>query len=70
MSVDAGQARIQRAAKDLLVRWETTRSVWRDDVSNRFDDIFMTPLAVSLRAAEEALNRMGMILQQLHQDCT
>ena len=69
MSVDAGQARIKRASRELFARWHSTRSMWRDEVSSKFEDKHLTPLVAALRTAEEALGRMAMVLQRLHQDC-
>ena len=69
MSVDAGQARIERASKELFVCWNSIQSTWRDEVSRGFEENHLTPVVAAMRTAEKALDRMGLILQQLHQDC-
>ena len=69
MSVSSGHAKLQRASKDLLARWNGTRLFWRDDVSRKFDQNHLTPLLKKLRAAQEAMSHMDAILNQVRRDC-
>ena len=69
MSVYAGQAKIKEASKELRVRWNNTKSLWRDEVSRQFEEKHLDPLLLKLRKAEEALSHMDAVLNQLRRDC-
>ena len=69
MSVGAGHATVKRAAKDLLARWRTTQSTWRDENSRKFEENYIEPFMSKLRTAEAALGHMDMVLGQIRRDC-
>jgi hypothetical protein len=69
MSVNAGHAKLRRASKDLLVRWQGARAAWRDENSRRLDEILVQPLLSNLRTAEIAMEHMEVVLNRIRRDC-
>jgi len=69
MSVYAGRAKLKDAAKVLQTRWNNTRSMWRDNVAMEFEDKHIQPMISSLRKAQEAMERMDMIIARVRRDC-
>ncbi len=69
MSLQAGQASLNKAAKVLFARWYETRASWRDQVAQEFEDRYITPLMRDLKTAQEAMDHMGAILTQVRNDC-
>ena len=69
MSIVAGQAKLKRASKDLMIAWNEIRASWRDDKSREFDKRYIAPMAAKLRAADAALIHMDGILYRLRRDC-
>ena len=69
MSVHAGQVRIKRAATRLVAQWQESRSLWRDDVAQRFEDEQLAPLLSKIRAADAALSHMTRVLEKVRRDC-
>ena len=69
MSVYAGRVKIKDASKTLRARWNSTKSLWRDEVSRKFEEKQLDPLLLKLRKAEEALSHMDGVLNRLRRDC-
>ncbi|MHC4443249.1 MAG: hypothetical protein ACYTF1_09390 [Planctomycetota bacterium] len=69
MSVYAGRVKIKDASKALRARWNSTKGLWRDEVSRNFEEKHLDPLLKKLRNAEEALSHMDEVLNQLRRDC-
>lgn len=69
MSLQAGQASLNKAARVFLARWHEARALWRDQVAQEFEDQYVTPLLRDLRTAQEAMDHMAAVLTQVRQDC-
>jgi len=69
MSVRAGQAKLNRAAKELFARWDAVKSAWQDEVRVKFEENHLAPLQSELRKAEGAMAHMDAILNQVRRDC-
>lgn len=69
MSVRSGQAKLNRAAKDLLARWDAIKAIWYDENSRKFEENHLEPLRAKLRSAEVALAHMDAVLNQIRHDC-
>jgi len=70
MSVNAGHGRLRRASKDFFIRWNATKTVWRDENCERFEQNFIGPLMSRLRAAEMTMGHMEAVLNKVRNDCT
>jgi len=69
VSLQAGQASLNKASKVLFARWNETRTLWRDEVAQEFEDRYIAPLMRDLRAAQEAMDHMAAVLTQVRHDC-
>ena len=69
MSVNDSYAKITRAAKELLARWEELEGVWRDEKRLAFNKKYMDPLQAELRKTGQAMERIDAMLYQLRDDC-
>jgi len=69
MSLHTGQANLRKAAKDLSARWGEVRTVWRDDVAKKFEELYIVPLTRELRVSQEAMAHMTAVVAQIRQDC-
>jgi hypothetical protein len=69
MSLGSSQAKLRRAAKDLRLRWEQTRTAWRDVKAEEFDKHYLAPLEAQLRRTEQGLESMETILTRVRLDC-
>lgn len=69
MSVKSGQAKLNRALKDLFERWDDTEFVWRDVMRGKFEEKHLVPLKPLVRSADGAMTNMAGLIQQLRRDC-
>jgi len=70
MSVSVGRAKLNNATKDLLVKWEQTKSVWSDSRAQAFEHDFIEPLGPQVRAALSAMERLGAVLASAQRECS
>jgi len=70
MSVNAGHGKLRRASKGFVTRWQATKALWRDENRERFEENYITPLLLRLRAVEMAMGHMETVLNKVRRDCT
>jgi hypothetical protein len=69
MSMNAANARLRQAEKDLVVRWEATLAYWHDENARRFAQDHLEPLLAKTRAAQDAMVHLETILTTLRHEC-
>ncbi len=69
MSLQTGQAGLNKASKAFVVRWNEARTLWRDQVAQEFEDRYVTPLLRDIRSALEAMDHMAGVLTQVRHEC-
>ena len=69
MSVNESHAKLQRASKSLFADWERTKESWRDENRRGFELQYIEPLRSELRMTQQALERIGVLLNRLRRDC-
>ncbi len=69
MSMNSAHNRLKRAERDLLLRWETVRQVWRDEKAHQFVEDRLEPLIKQTRAAHDALVHLENVLNTIRRDC-
>ncbi len=69
MSVHAAQGILKQATKDLFIRWEATRQVWHDQVSEQFAKTLLEPLEPRLKSTQAGLSHMAAVLERLRREC-
>jgi hypothetical protein len=69
MSAFDSRAKLILASKKLLAQWHQTRELWRDENARQFEEKYMSPLEVNIRAAILAMERMGNAIESARHDC-
>jgi hypothetical protein len=69
MGVHEGRGTLARAMKDLMLRWQDTRSQWNDAQAKRFEEERLLNIEHDLRAAVSAMDSMAVLLAQVRRDC-
>ena len=69
MGVYEGRGQLARAIKDLMIRWGETKLVWKDAVSQEFEEKVLAPLERDVVTATSAMNTAAQTLIQVRQDC-
>jgi hypothetical protein len=58
------------ALKDLMARWEETKEVWNDGVSQRFAERNIEPLEPTVTSAVKSIERLGQLMMQAALACS
>jgi len=69
MSVSDGRLKLKKAGESLTASWLDVRQTWRDEVSFKFEEAYLTPLFIRLKNAEKAMDHMAMTIAQVQRDC-
>ena len=69
MGVHEGRGALARALKDLMIRWNETKSAWHDSVAEEFEEQHIAPLEREMRNATGAMDAMAQVLAQVNRDC-
>jgi hypothetical protein len=69
MSLSTGCGKLSLILKELRLRWDETRAVWNDPVSQAFEDNHYTPLEMQLLATLRELDRLALAIDQARRDC-
>jgi hypothetical protein len=69
MSLSTGSSKLNRALKDLRLRWDETKAQWNDPVSQAFEDNQTAPLEMQILATLRAIDRLARIIDQVRQEC-
>ena len=69
MSINDSRARLRRATDDLLMNWRHACATWRDEKRNQFERSYISVLQAESRKTEQALDRIGALLNEARRDC-
>ena len=70
MGVHEARGNLAKAFKELMLRWQETRSQWDDAQAEQFEETVLRTLESDLRTANSAMDQMGILLNQVKRDCT
>ena len=70
MSLTVGKTKLVQSLKELMLRWEKTKSNWDDPMSADLERTVLEPLEPKVRAAVTAMEKMGEMLARAKRDCT
>ena len=68
MGVQDGRAQINKAFKEIMLRWMETKGQWNDVMSHNFEKDRHFPMEMDLRAAANGMDEMAQLLQQIRRD--
>jgi hypothetical protein len=69
MGMHEGRARLNKSVKELMMRWNETKSQWNDGTARGFETKYLTPLEQDAKAAVGAMDHMAQVLQKIRSDC-
>lgn len=69
MGVYEGSAGLIKATQELLLRWQETKSNWRDVVADQFEKKYLQTLEKDAKAAVAAMDQMAALLSRIRNDC-
>ena len=64
------QGKLNLALKNLIPRWEDTKTVWKDGVARGFEKGHYDDLTQKSLTAVSAMQRLGNIMHQVYRDCS
>jgi hypothetical protein len=69
MGVHEGRGQLNRAIKDLMMRWTETKTSWSDSQASKFEQQYLITLEQDLRACFSAMDQMAVRISQAKHDC-
>jgi hypothetical protein len=69
MGVHEGRGQLNRAIKDLMMRWQETKATWHDSQASKFEEKFLFTLEQDLKACFSAMDQMAVRITQAKHDC-
>lgn len=68
-NIVAASGRLQEAALQLQLAWSTTRDLWNDTASRRFEEEHLRPVFEAINVALPALSQLAQAMQQAAVQC-
>jgi len=69
MSSQGSAANLALAARLINLEWEKTKTFWRDQKSQEFEQNYLADLPAQVSAAVNALEEMDLLLKKIRSDC-
>jgi hypothetical protein len=70
MGLFEAKGQLDRAAKDLTLRWHTARAQWHDNVAAEFEEQNLVPLQAHLRNTTAAMSSVAGLLARIRSECS
>ena len=65
MGLFEGKGQLDRATKDLMVRWSVVRTSWRDNVAADFEQQTLVPLQQHVKNATSAMSSAASLIARI-----
>lgn len=69
MGLYEGRGNLNKGFKDLMLRWQTARGDWSDDVARQFEENHLKPVEEALKLAIAAMDHMSQVVSKIDRDC-
>lgn len=70
MGMQDGRSVLAKAFKELLFRWQDTKSQWNDSMSQNFERARLQMWEADLKSATSAMDHMAQVINQARRDCS
>jgi len=67
--VTSGSAKLDKAFKKLLARWEATKLQWHDSVSDEFEERYLATLEPQIVATLQRMRSLAGVLTTAQHEC-
>lgn len=68
MGLYEGKGQLDRAAKNLMIRWQAVRASWRDEVAADFEEKTLVPLQQHVKNATSAMGTAAALIARIKSD--
>lgn len=65
MGLFEGKGQLDRATKDLMIRWNAVRASWRDNVAAEFEQQTLVPLQQNVKNATSAMSSAASLIARI-----
>jgi hypothetical protein len=69
MGVHESRGNLNKAIKELMLRWSEARAAWDDVRAEEFEKQYLQQLEADLKMTGNAMDQMGILLHQVRRDC-
>jgi hypothetical protein len=69
MSLSGSRALLTDATRELLARWDLTKSTWRDRKAAEFEERWLGDLGESVNHTLRVIEELDQLLGRIHADC-
>jgi hypothetical protein len=68
MGLFEAKGQLDRATKELMIRWSLCRSQWRDNVAAEFEEQQLVPIQQQVKNATGAMNTAAALIARIKAD--
>ena len=69
MSLSSTRSRVVAVTKELMLKWQETKSYWKDDKSLEFEHSYLQELFVRVDKAVTVIEKLDVLLAKIKKDC-
>ena len=69
MNLSGNKSRLVAATKELMLRWDETRTYWRDAKSQEFDHQYLSELRIQVDKAVTVIEKLDELLKKVRSEC-
>ena len=66
--IHSGAVKLEQGMRALMLRWEQTKTVWRDTASKNFEGKYLADLEPQVKVIIEAAARLAEVLDRAQQE--
>ena len=69
MSLSSTRSRVVAVTKELMLKWQETKSYWKDAKSLEFEHRYLQELFVRVDKAVTVIEKLDVLLAKIKKDC-
>jgi len=69
MNLSATRSRLVAVTKELMLRWQETKSSWKDGKSLEFEHRYLEELLIRVDKAVTVIEKLDALLSKIKNDC-
>ncbi len=69
MSAFGSKSKLLAAAKELSLKWQDTRTYWRDEKAAEFERQYLSELFINVDKAVAVMEKLDELLAKIRKDC-
>lgn len=69
MSLSGNRSRLVAVTKELSIKWDDTKTYWKDDKSREFEQRYLQELFAAADRAVTVIEKLDEMLNRIRKDC-